>query len=215
MNNDGNITCGAGIAFQSIFDLMYQATSPCDPQWCDLLDVVLRRVCAEFALFALFRLEAAADVLCEVMLGNITYPQVSERIEALNVESEHAETAVDVTSKAVPIPVGFSFDAVSGHYCDAFWYTCNTTVSSPSCQKLFQSAANTAYMCSTDPQYLTVSSSAAGLNFAYQVCCSDDASLLAVVVEGVGVFAFSDKLQPSQQRPQHHMSRWNRVPVDV
>ena len=184
------------------------------------------------------RLEATADVLCGVILGNVSSADseapVAGRlgsssspgtgtIEVGASELESASSSVlgdDVgrsqaaapsprptqgplpvaptwtqtrsrpgsrqrwQSSDGPLTVRFSYGTTTtgGSLCDAQWWSCNATVSSPPCLQLYQAALDNVVLCSNDPQYLTVSSSGTSLDFAYMVRWAALSALLTLLL---------------------------------
>ena len=121
------------------------------------------------------RLEATADVLCAVLLGNVSVVGTEAGFDG----SQLATTTVgqqsrgaDLTTAGIingSVTVRFGYETTSGSSCNAWWSPCNATSSSPSCLQLYQAALDNVVLCSNDPQYLTVSSSGSSLDFGYMV----------------------------------------------
>jgi hypothetical protein len=108
------------------------------------------------------RMEATADVICDVLLGNVA---------GVSAPASGA-AAVPSVASPTPLPVRFSFDTTATNNCGGgSFYSCSTTVTSPACLQLFAVATNIAYVCSNDPQYLTVTSATDALEFSYTVRC--------------------------------------------
>jgi hypothetical protein len=108
-------------------------------------------------------LEVIADTLCDVFLGREV---VNEPESSPKAGIEPPNAVIDDT----PLLVEFSFVTTGTDHCGGGnWWTCAANVTSPSCLTLFSVATSKAYLCSNDPQYLTVTASAGSLDFAYSV----------------------------------------------
>ena len=117
-------------------------------------------------------MESTADVLCAVLLGNVSVVEVDSGLAAGTVASippTPAHPHALAADGSVAVRFAFQSTEVSSSACSAQWHTCNATSSSPNCLQLYQAALSDVVLCSNDPQYLTVSSSGTSLDFSYAV----------------------------------------------
>ncbi len=117
-------------------------------------------------------------MLCAMVLGNVVVPQAPPAFGSRHVLPTAAVPTVPAplhaatlaANNSVTVRIAYETTEVSTSPCNSQWNTCNISVASPACLQLYQSALTSVLACSSDPQYLTVSSSGTSLDFSYAVC---------------------------------------------